>query len=799
MNDAQISVERAAPAAIAGAPPGGFRAAVRRARQAVRLHHVLFLAFLVVAAVPTSVLALWEERVSYQHELQSVRERHLLVARNLTSTMSRYVRDVKSAFTVVFESGALDHPTPGLADLLASLNVIHVCVVAPDGTVQRWLRGLAPAPGPTLDPGRLAELKALAATTNGAPAISDLQHDASGRPVFLLVQALPDNRLGYGVLSTDYLISLQQAIAFGDRGHAAIVDTKGRIIAHPLKDWVAASHDVSALPIVAAMRRGETGVTQFHSAALDDDMIAGFAVVPETGWGVMVPQPVSELRRRAGQVASMVTVIAVVSFAAAALMSWLIAFYIARPVRQVARTAEAVLAGAEDAAAPRFSDSVPLEIRRLGLAFNTMLSALRRRNSETELALRLAEQSNLAKTQFLANMSHEIRTPLNGVVGMIELLRLSDPTPAQQGLIESATQSSEALLYLIVDNLDVSRIEAGRLELEQAPFELRALIDEVRSLYADQARAKRIAFATTLGDGLDVTLLGDAHRLQQILTNLVGNAVKFTAEGSVTLDVACLEDRGSSLWLRFTVTDTGIGIPIDKQQTIFEAFAQADSSTTRRYGGTGLGLSIARQLCRLMGGQIGVDSAEGKGSTFWFTVTLERPRAMNACPPANAKPPAAPPADVGVHTASAAEREFRHALGRIGRSAIHILLVEDNAANLRVTQALLEAIGCTVTTARNGLEGVAACRAAAFDLILMDCQMPEMDGYEAARAIRRLEASQERKTPIVALTAHALDGSRELSLAAGMNDHLTKPLTLNVLIAKLVTWLGTPAERRTKL
>jgi hypothetical protein len=184
------------------------------------MQHLLFLAFLVVAAVPIIVLALWEERTSYQHELDSVRERHLLVARNLTSTMSRYVRDVKAAFTVVFESGALDKPIPGLADLLASLNVIHICVVAPDGTIESWLHGLTPARNTAFDPKLLAELKPLAATGDGLPGLSNLQHDAAGQPVFYLVKALPDDRLGIGILSTEYLVSLQQAIAFGDHGHA---------------------------------------------------------------------------------------------------------------------------------------------------------------------------------------------------------------------------------------------------------------------------------------------------------------------------------------------------------------------------------------------------------------------------------------------------------------------------------------------------------------------------------------------------------------------------------------------------
>jgi signal transduction histidine kinase/ActR/RegA family two-component response regulator len=778
-------------------PPGVIRRLGRRLRLGIRLHHLLFLAFTLVAAVPIVVLASWEERSSFQNELDSVHERHLLVARNLTSTMSRYVNDVKAAFTVAFASGAITSTVPGLADLLKSLNFTHVCIIGPDGTIESWLHGLTPARSDVVNPQLLADLRTLAASGNGKPVLSNLEHDAAGRPVFYLAMELPNNRLGFGVLSTDYLISLQRAIAFGDHGHAVITDAKGQVIAHPLKDWVAASRDISGVPVVAAMMRGETGVGQFYSPAFNGNMIAGYAVVPETGWGVMVPQPISELRRRAGQVAAIATVIAIASFAAAAFLSWLIAFYLTRPVRQVAHTAEAVLDGNEDVSVPTFQEWVPLEIRQLGLAFNTMLDDLRRRNAETRLALHDAETSNLAKTQFLANMSHEIRTPLNGVVGMIELLRLSDPSPMQQRYIEAATQSSQALLRLIDDILDLSKIEAGKLELEHAPFHLPSLVLDARSLFSDQARAKGLTLSATIADELNVVLLGDAHRLLQILTNLVSNALKFTNEGDVAIVVTCLEDRGSKFQLRFAVTDSGIGVPASKQEDIFNAFSQADSSTTRRYGGTGLGLSIARQLVHAMGGEIGVESKVGIGSVFWFTVVLDKQLPAMRLPlhatlgtsPTTAAPPDLPQPD-STAAVSAAQREFTAALHRTGRATVRILLVEDNPANLKVTQALLEAIGCRVVTARNGLEAIAAYREDGFDLILMDCQMPEMDGYEAARAIRQLETFQGRSTPIVALTAHALDGSREMSLAAGMNDHLTKPLTMAALTTKLVEWLG---------
>ena len=304
--------------------------------------------------------------------------------------MSRYVRDVNAAFTVVFESNAINTPIPGLADLLTSLDFVQVCVVGPDGTIESWLRGLAPSSDAVVETKLLGELKALAVSGRGLPVLSNLQRSSSGRPVFYLVKELTYRRLGLGILSTDYLVSLQQADrVWGSRtcrnhrcqgsSDRAPAEGLGGGLTGYLGGVRRSRHDA-----------GQTGVGQFYSPAFNGDMIAGFAVVPETGWGVMVPQPLAELRRRAGQVAAMAIVIAGVTFAAVAFMSWLIAHYLARPLRQIAQTAEAVLAGGDDVSAPNFSEQVPREVRQLGLAFSTMLADLRRRNIETSIALRAA-------------------------------------------------------------------------------------------------------------------------------------------------------------------------------------------------------------------------------------------------------------------------------------------------------------------------------------------------------------------------------------------------------------------------
>jgi signal transduction histidine kinase/CheY-like chemotaxis protein len=764
-----------------------------------RMHHLLFVAFTLVAGVPIAVLAIWEGQTAFQNELDSVRERHLLVARNLTSTMSRYVKDLKSTFPLAFDTGSMTQPTAGLGDLLASLDVIHICILNPDGSINSVFPGLTDdiqnRPPPDADLFKV--LRALADDMPDEPVLSKLYHDTAGRPVFYLVKALPGGKLGLGIVSTRYLVSLQQAIAFGDRGHAVITDGNGQVIAHPLKDWVAASKDISGVPVVAAMMRGETGVGQFYSPAFNGMMIAGYAVVPETGWGVMVPQPISELRRRANVVNELAVVIALAAFASAALISYLTALWLTSPVRQIAATAEAVMMGNEEVSVPAFGSLAPSEIRSLGLAFNTMLADLRRKASETLQALHQAETSNRAKTQFLANMSHELRTPLNGVVGMLELLRLSGASTTQQNYIDQASRSAQSLLRMVSDVLDLSEMEVGKIGLKPTTFRIDALIALLREQYAEQAAAKHLNVAIAVPGSLHIPLIGDAKRISQMLGNLLGNAIKFTESGGIALRVSATDETPGTIQLRFEVGDTGIGIPAEMQQRIFEAFTQGDGSMTRRYGGSGLGLAIVKELSERMNGAFGVQSMIGVGSTFWLSLPFEKDttepamEADSSPPPRPAVSPLPPrPMAARPRMVTAAGRDFQEMLREAGRSSVRILLVEDNPANLRVTQALLETLGCEVRTAINGLQAVAAYREGVFDLVLMDCQMPEMDGYQATGAIRQVEAMLGRFTPIVALTAHAMDGSRAECLAAGMNDQLSKPLTLAALTSKLLEWLS---------
>jgi len=793
-----------------------------------RLHHLLFLAFTLVAAVPIAILAIWAGQTAFQNELNAVRERHLLIARGMTATLSRYADDLKTAFTLTTASGTIASPPPGLANLLGSLNVVSLSVLNNDGSVDSTFPGLGGvgAQGMIMRE-RLAELRALMAEAPNQPVLTRLFHDPSGRPVFYILRTMPGDRLAVGVVNPGYLTTLQQGVAFGEHGHAVITDAKGMVIAHPMKEWVAASRDLSNIPVVAAMMRGETGVGQFYSPMFNDMMVAGYAVVPETGWGVMVPQPISELKRRAEVVDHLAFAIAIVAFGVAALLSYMFAIWLSRPVRRVAATAEAVVHGQEDIPAPVFGRLTPSEIQGLGRAFATMLSELRRRATEATQALKEAETSNRAKTRFLANMSHELRTPLNGVLGMLELLKLSGLSRTQTGYIEQANESARILLRVVNDVLDLSELEVGGIELKQAPFRLDIVLDSIREQFAQQAAAKGLNLAISLPPPLRVTLLGDARRVSQMIGNLVDNAIKFTSSGGVAVRVSATDDQRTSVRIRFEVGDTGAGIAPEEQEKIFEAFAQGDTSTTRRHGGSGLGLAIVKELAQRMNGTCGIQSILGVGSTFWISLPFQKSTAVPSgraeAPPDTATwrlPPAPPqPAIIApaiIETPAIADADeppkprdeparpapattaigqrFQATLIGMGRTAAKILLVEDNPANARVTKALLETLGCTVITAVNGVEAVAAYLREPYDLVLMDCQMPEMDGYQATRIIRRHEQQLGRVTPIIALTAHAMDGTREECLAAGMDDQLSKPLALTALTAKLAEWLALPAR-----
>ncbi len=402
--------------------------------------------------------------------------------------------------------------------------------------------------------------------------------------------------------------------------------------------------------------------------------------------------------------------------------------------------------------------------------FKAMLKEIREAEEDLRKAKDLAEQSTKAKSEFLANMSHEIRTPMNGILGLLHLLKGTALQEGQKEYVEKTLFSANNLLRIINDILDFSKIEAGKLEIEATPFTLQHIFKEISNLYAVPIEDKGLTLELENSDSDVKVLLGDSLRLKQVLFNLISNAIKFTGQGKISLKVHMLSREAHAVSYQFSVRDTGIGLSKEHMDKLFSAFSQADSSVTRKYGGTGLGLAISKSIVEMMHGQMWVESQLGEGTTFFFTATFEL-------------------SDESELT-SFLEKENGQSLSAVtegGHEHGHLLLVEDNEINQLIAEELLTSVGYTLEIANNGQEALDMLAKKDFDLVLMDIQMPIMDGLTASQEIRKLP--QFAHLPIVAMSAHAMTGDKEISIANGMNDHITKPIVPEVLYSTLRYWL----------
>jgi signal transduction histidine kinase len=514
----------------------------------------------------------------------------------------------------------------GFDKLLRELNIRYVAVVNSENDLERYVtppqEGVQ---GMFLRFGEIVALRELARVAPDGIAISDLLR-VNNEPLFFIAREFPDGVLILGALELDFIREVQRAIVFGDRGHSMIVDAKGRVIAHPNREWEQLSQDASKLSVVGAMMRGETGVSQFYSPPMEAEMIAGHTSVPGVNWGVMVPQPFEELEARANDVRVIALVLAFVGIFVAAVFGWLLARYIARPVVAVAEAASEVAAGGLHT---RVEESIygPMELRVLAKSFNHMVTGLEQREAGLLAAKDVAESANRSKSEFLANISHELRTPLNAVIGFSDLMRneIHGPLGSEKynDYLNDIHGSGSHLLDIINDVLDMSKAEAGRMDIEEEEFDLGAALQACTRMVSERAAVGGIQVECLTTDDLP-NLFADGRLVRQIVLNLLTNAIKFTGDGGEVVLEALVDDAGDC---RISVADTGIGIAPEFLDSIMQPFVQVDSGMDRKYQGTGLGLSLVKSMAELHDAKVDIESTPGVGTTIFVRFPAERVRA----------------------------------------------------------------------------------------------------------------------------------------------------------------------------
>jgi signal transduction histidine kinase/ActR/RegA family two-component response regulator len=549
----------------------------------------------------------------------------------------------------------------------------------------------------------------------------------------------------------------------GDQAQLFIFDRQGEVLFATGSE--ALSESLRQNQAMAAVGTGEESIYHFNWRGTA--YIGSAVIVPGAGWLALAAYPVTGFGDMLRSFSEIIFIGLLAALVIAGSGAVIFAQRLTRPLAQLGEGAKAIARGDY---IRQFPHDLYDEEEVLAATFRDMAAIIEERERQLLASQQQAEQANKAKNLFLANMSHEIRTPMNGVMGMIDLV-LGTPLSTEQGeCLQLARTSADSLLRLINDLLDFSSIEAGRMIFAEGPFAPREIIDRLIALFTPIASQKGIVLATFIDPGIPVQLAGDVGRLEQVVVNLLGNALKFTEQGTISVRVAAHPAAdGAKLLVRFSVTDSGIGIaPVDIDR-IFKGFTQLDESSTRKYQGAGLGLTISRQIVEKMGGSMEVTSRPGAGSTFSFIVPLAL---IETLPP-----------QVG-------EQRAMITRSMPGGGKKRVLLAEDNLTSRRLVEKLLEMRGLLVVSAADGLELLHHWEETDFDLILMDVQMPKMDGLQATMAIRKRELVKNRRTPIVALTAHAMAEDRERCLVAGMDDYLVKPLRADDLYRICDRYLG---------
>ena len=732
----------------------------------MKLRTLIFVALVAVSILPVGILAFWQHKTANDNELSVVENQHKVIARNLTIALERYAIDLRSAFRLAALNLHHSHKVDGLEQYLSELYFKHVCSIDADGNIQRLQCALDCPQNPRFSQPVLASISdtlSMATANPGRTYFSPITFNPAGHPAIYLLRRIENGNIAIGEVAPDYFIELQQTVAFGEKGHAVIVDQTGKVVAHPRKPWMASIKDLSDVTVVQKMMNGENGVTRFYSPAVEADMVAGFNVVAGAGWGVMVPQPQAEIFLHAKRISEAALTIAILGLCVAVFLGWWISGIISRPMQLLADAAQSVARGDLSAKVELDDKLRPVEMLKLQRSFNQMIDDVGRKNTVLVNLAHEAVISSNHKSAFISSMNHELRTPMNAVLGFAQMLEISEREPLsenQKSAVEQILRNGNHLLELIDQMLELNKIEAGTLPLNMEDIPARDVLDESLNLIQARANPDHIEIIDDTGGDTLPLLWTDSTRLIQVLLNLLSNAIKYNRKGgSVSLACRELHDRV----LRISVIDNGLGIAAELQDKLFQPFERLGHELGQ-IDGTGIGLSITQQIMEKLGGHIGFESEQGSGSHFWVDIPLSNKQI-----------------DQDVSDEVVADEEIAAEPKDAASASRTLLYIEDNPDNLHLVEAIIKQHkNLVLLSAPNALIGYDLATSKIPDLILMDINLPGMNGLQAMKRLRN--TPETSLIPVIALTSNSTEQNIEAGLHAGFDGYLTKPIVVSELM-----------------